>query len=151
MTATPTATATPTTSISVSATLAMGSALVGNTITKDLMVTNTGANLLFVGAVTSNDPEFAATGATTCPPGGLAHLSTCAIAISFTPRAAGLHSATLQVHDNVAGSPQNVAVTGTGTVNMTVTPTSFGFGSVKDGMKSVKVIVVHTIRRSRSR
>ena len=36
-----------------------------------------------------------------------------------------------------------MAASGTGTADMTVTPTSYGFGSVKDGSKSVKVIVVH--------
>jgi len=36
-----------------------------------------------------------------------------------------------------------VAASGTGTVDMTVTPASYGFGSVKDGSKAVKVIAVH--------
>ena len=108
-TATPTPTAMPTTSISVPASLAMGSSPVGNIITKNLTVRNTGTNLLFIGNVTSNDPEFAATGATTCPPGGLAHLASCTITIGFTPSALGSHSATLQVNDNTATSPQSVA------------------------------------------
>ncbi len=55
----------------------------------------------------------------------------------------GPHSATLQVFDDAASSPQNVAATGTGTVDMTVTPASYGFSSVKDGSEAVKVIVVH--------
>ena len=82
---------------------------VGDTVTKNITVRNTGTNLLFIGNVTSNDPEFAATGATTCPPGGLAHLATCTIAIGFTPSALGAHSATLSVNDNTATSPQSVA------------------------------------------
>ena len=36
-----------------------------------------------------------------------------------------------------------MAASGTGTVDMTVTPASYGFGSVKNGSKAVKVIVVH--------
>ena len=36
-----------------------------------------------------------------------------------------------------------MALTGTGTIDMTVTPVSYGFGSVKDGSKAVKAIVVH--------
>jgi hypothetical protein len=43
--------------------------------------------------------------------------------------------------------PADVALTGTGIVNMTVTPTSYGFGSVKDGTKAVKVIVVHNYQK----
>ena len=92
--------------------------------------------------MTSNDPEFAATGATTCPPGGLAHLASCTIAIGFTPSSLGSHSATLQVNDNTANSPQHVAASGTGTVDMTVTPTSVPIGNIKDGMKFVKSISV---------
>ena len=105
-TATATPTATPTTSISVPASLAMGNSPVGDTATKNLTVRNTGTNLLFIGSVTSNNSaEFAATGATTCPPGGLAHLATCTIAIGFTPSALGTRIATLTVNDNAATSP----------------------------------------------
>ena len=86
----------------------MGNSPVGNTATKNLTVKNTGTNPLFIGNVTSNDPEFATTGATTCPPGGLAHLASCTIAIGFTPSSLGAHSATLQVNDNTATSPQHV-------------------------------------------
>jgi hypothetical protein len=120
----------------------MGNAPVGDTATKNLTVRNTGANLLFINGVTSNDPEFAATGATTCPGGGLAHLATCTIAIGFTPSALGLHSARLSVFDNASSSPQHVAVSGTGVVDMTVTPTSFMFTSTKIGSKKTKTITV---------
>ena len=46
-----------------------------------------GTNPLFVTSVTSNNPEFAATGSTTCPSSGtgLAPGSSCTIAIAFTP------------------------------------------------------------------
>jgi outer membrane protein assembly factor BamB len=136
----------PPTTISVPASLALGSSPVGNSVTKNLTVKNTGTNPLFVGSVTSNNPEFAATGATTCPPGGLAHLGTCTIAIGFTPSALGARSATLSVNDNTATSPQHVALSGTGTVTMTVTPTSFAFGSVMDGKPKTKAITVHNFQ-----
>ncbi len=75
--------------------------------------------------------------------GGLAPGLTCTIAVSFTPSGLGPHSATLSVTDNTASSPQHVAASGTGTADMTVAPASYGFGSVKDGSKAVKAIVVH--------
>jgi hypothetical protein len=109
-------------------------------------VKNTGANLLFVGNVTSNDPEFAATGATTCPGGGLAHLATCTIGIGFTPSTLGMHSATLSVFDNASSSPQSVAASGTGVADMTVTPTGYAFGSVKIGSTRPKTFVVHNFQ-----
>ena len=120
----------------------MGNSPVDNTVTKNLTVKNAGTNPLFIDSVTSSDPEFAATGATTCPPGGLAHLATCTITIGFTPSTLGAHSATLSVYDNTATSPQHVAASGTGTVDMTVTPASVSIGNIKDGMKSVKSISV---------
>ena len=98
--------------------------------------------MLYVGNVTSNDPEFAATGATTCT-GGIAHLATCTIAIGFTPSTLGPHSATLSVNDNASSSPQHVAASGTGTATMTVLPATYGFGQVKDGFKSLKSITVY--------
>jgi hypothetical protein len=131
------------TTISLAASLALGSSPVGDKIVKNLTVRNTGhTNPLFV-SVTSSDAEFAATGATTCPAGGIAPLTSCTIAIGFTPNGLGARSATLTVTDNTATSPQSVALTGTGTITMAVTPASYGFGSVKDGSKATKTITVH--------
>jgi outer membrane protein assembly factor BamB len=133
----------PPTTISVPASLALGNSPVGDKITKNLTVKNTGkTNPLFV-SVTSSDAEFAATSAGTCGTAGIAPLTSCTIAIGFTPNGLGARSATLTINDNTATSPQHVALSGTGTVDMTVTPTSYGFGSVKDGSKAVKAIVVH--------
>jgi hypothetical protein len=131
-------TATPTTK------LVFGSSLVGHTATKNITVRNTGPNRMFIGSVISNDPgEFFAAGATTCPPGGLAVGLTCTIAIGFTPEAVGARSAILTIYGNTAITPESFVASGTGTVTMTVTPASYEFGSVKDGSKAVKVIVVH--------
>ena len=142
-TATATATATPTT-ISMATALAFSNTPVGDTITKNLTVKNTGTHLLFIGSVTSNDPaEFAATGATTCPAGGLSPTLSCTITIAFTPGAIGARSATLSVNDNTATSPQHVALSGTGIADMTVTPTSFSIGDEKFGVKVTKTVTVY--------
>jgi hypothetical protein len=134
------------TTMTVTASIAFGNEPVGNTSTKNITIRNTGhANPLFV-HVTSSDAEFAATGATTCPTGGLAPLGSCTIAIGFTPNALGAHSATLSIVDNTPTSPQSVALSGTGTVDMTVTPTSFMFTSTKIGSKKAKTITVHNFQ-----
>ncbi len=151
-TATPTATQTatptptPTTSIYAPASLAFPNTPVGDTYAKNLTVKNTGHAPLFIYSVTSNDlAEFAATGATTCPSGGsgLAPGLTCTIAIGFTPNALGARSATLTLNDNTLTSPQRVALSGTGTITMRLSLASYGFGSVKDGSKAVKGVVVY--------
>jgi hypothetical protein len=45
----------------------------------------------------------------------LAGGGTCTIQVTFTPKAKGKRSASLEVNDNGGGSPQKVALTGTGT------------------------------------
>ena len=63
----------------------------------------------------------------------------CAISVIFTPTATGSRSATLSIADNAAGSPQTVALTGTGTVTapgVTLSPSSLSFGSVNVGSSS---------------
>jgi hypothetical protein len=131
------------TTMSVTASVAFGNEAVGNTSARNITIRNTGhANPLFV-HVTSSDAEFAPTGATTCSTAGIAPLTSCTIAIGFTPNGLGARSATLTIVDNTPTSPQHVAVSGTGTVDMTVTPTSFMFSSTKIGLKKAKTITVH--------
>ena len=133
--------AVPQTTATLSA-LAFGSVPVEDTLTKNITVKNTGTHPLYVGKVSSNDAEFAATGATTCPGGGLAPTMTCTIAIGFTPSALGAHSATISVNVNTSSNPQHVAATGTGTVDLTVTPTSAIFTTTKIGSTKTKTITV---------
>jgi hypothetical protein len=122
----------------------MGSSPVGDAVSENLTVRNTGTHRLFIGSVTSSNPaEFAPTGASSCPAGGLGPDSECAIGISFTPSALGARSATLQVFDDASSSPQSVRASGTGTGDMTVTPTTFAFGKVKIGSKVSKPFTVH--------
>ena len=130
----------PATTMSVPASLSFGNSPVGDAVTKTITVKNTGnTNSLYIIGVTSSDPEFAKT-STTCPaaPG-----KTCTITISFTPSALGVRSALLTLSDNTATSPQNVKLSGTGTTTLAVAPASYGFGSVKDGSKAAKLVVVY--------
>ena len=85
-----------------------------------ITITNQGSaslnvtNLAITGA---NAADFAVSGV--CPaiaPGG-----NCTVNITFTPTASGQRSATLQVTDNANGSPQSVALQGTGTTTATST------------------------------
>ena len=49
---------------------------------------------------------------------------TCTIAISFTPSASGARTASLTITDNASGSPQSVALSGTGTHDVILTWTA---------------------------
>ena len=54
--------------------------------------------------------------------GPLAPGAVCTLTVSFTPSIPGSESATLQLYDNSAESPQTLPLSGTGTSNYTVVP-----------------------------
>jgi subtilase family serine protease len=60
----------------------------------------------------------------------------CAIGVTFTPSLLGAESATLDVNDNAANSPQTVALSGAGIAPVTLTPNSANFGNVPQATAS---------------
>src|SRR5207253_14001 len=91
-------------------------------------LTNSGSTVLTIssiGITGTNSGDFAQTN--TCPisPNTLAASGTCTINLTFTPTAAWSRTASVSVNDNAAGSPQTVALSGTGTApGVSFTPTS---------------------------
>ena len=134
----------PATSIGVPVGLGFGASPVGNQVSKNLTIKNTGKKALIIQAVASNNSDFVP-GASTCPagPGGLAAGLTCTIAVAFTPSALGARTATLTITDNAGAGTQNVALSGTGLITTTVTPAHFSIGDVKFGTKIVKTVTVN--------
>jgi len=132
------------TSMSVTASLAFGNVAVGQTVTKDLTVRNSGRAPLVISSATPSDSEYAPSGTGTCGaiPVTVAPETSCTLAVAFTPGAAGAHSATLSINDNTATSPQRVALSGTGIVDLTTSKSSLVFGSVKFGAKGVTTFSV---------
>jgi hypothetical protein len=145
-TATPTATPTgrPTTAISVPGKLKVGKSTLGNTVSTNLDVKNTGKADLFVysPSMKGGNPGDFATGASTCPAGGLAPNGECTIAVRFTPSALGARSATLTLHDNAGTGAQNVALSGTGLADVVVSPASIAYGKLKLSAKKSKTVKV---------
>ena len=87
----------------------------------------------------TNATDFAQTN--TCPIGSntLASGSSCTISVTFTPGATGARSASLTFTDNAAGSPQSVALSGTGFTPapaVSLNPTSVSFGNQNVGSSS---------------
>ncbi len=143
------ASAHPPTSISVPDSLSFPGSPQGDTATMKLVVNNTGkTSPLFIGSVTSSDPAEFAVGTSTCPSGGigLAPGHTCTIAIGFRPNDVGLRGATLKLSDNTATSPQSVALSGTGTITMTVLPDQYSFANVNSGSRTIKEITVNNLQ-----
>jgi hypothetical protein len=78
-------------------------------------LSNSGSAALTINGISitgTNSGDFAQTN--TCA-GSLAVAASCTISVTFTPTAAGTRQASISVSDNAAGSPQTVALTGTGT------------------------------------
>jgi hypothetical protein len=102
----------------------------------------------------------------TCPIGSstLAAGASCSINVTFTPTAEGSRTASLSIADNAPGSPQSVALSGTGVVGMPPTgsdpyaqPPADDTQQVLLGWFTLIVVVVTAalisgrLRRSRSR
>jgi len=119
-------------------TLAFGNQGIGNTSSaKKVTLTSSGTTSLMnisIAITGTNAADF--TGTNNCP-ATLKVDSKCTIGITFTPTVLAAESATLQVTDNAANSPQAIALTGTGVADVTLTPTSENFGNVPQGTSSV--------------
>lgn len=92
---------------------AVGTSGTAQTVT----ITNNGTAATTISGITitgTNAGDFSKT--STCPvsPATLAPNATCTISVTFTPGGNGTRSATLNISDNAANSPQTVALSGTG-------------------------------------
>ncbi len=100
---------------------------------KSVTLTNTGTAPLTITSFSftgANATDFA----TTTAPATVAANGTLSIAVTFTPSAIGNRSATLQINDDAAGSPQPVALSGkgVGVPIFKVDPASLDFGQQQD-------------------
>ena len=96
--------------------VAFPSTKAGTTTSAAVTVTNTGttnlgvSGITFTGANASSFGHSSNCGQAAVTPGG-----TCTITVTFSPSAAGSYSATMNVTDNAANSPQSVSITGSAT------------------------------------
>jgi hypothetical protein len=122
----------PVVSLGGTTSLNFGNQLVGTASTaQTITVTNTGTAALTITSIAAggtNSGDFAQTN--TCPvsPTTLAGGANCAINITFKPTATGNRTGSVSITDNAAGSPQSVALTGTGVEPMvTLAPANLTF------------------------
>jgi hypothetical protein len=69
--------------------------------------------------------------------------ASCTITITFRPTKPNTTTASLSVKDNAAGSPQTVALSGTGTY-VTLSPGTLNFGTVTVGKSSTPQVATFT-------
>jgi subtilase family serine protease len=137
-----------TTTVSVSPTsLAFASTTVGATTAAQVVTiknTGTAAVTLTSETITGTNATSFLKSATTCTT-SLAVGASCTVSVEFKPAAAGALAASLSVVDNATGSPQTVALSGTGaaatTFTVSVTPASLAFASTTIGATSAAQVV----------
>lgn len=112
-----------------------GSIVVGVTSTpQTATLTNNQSVPLNISSIAASSPF--AVSASACGAQVLAK-GTCKISVTFTPAALGTQAGKLTVNDDALNSPaQSVNLSGTGSVAVTLSPTSFSFGSIVIGVTS---------------
>ena len=96
--------------------LTFASQAVGTSSTvQSFTIKNNGTASLLISSIAPTTSDFTETN--TCPisPTSLAVGATCTVSVTFTPVTTGTRPGAITVTDNAAGSPQSVALTGTGT------------------------------------
>ncbi len=94
-----------------------GTSTIGVRVSSTVTITNVGTTPLIFTAATitgANSKDFSTSGSDPPCSGSLAPAGVCTFTMYFTPSISGAESATYQVFDNSAGSPQSLPLTGTG-------------------------------------
>jgi subtilase family serine protease len=100
---------------------------------KAVTLSNTGTGVLNISSIATTG-DFAVS-SNTCG-STLAAGKNCKIKVTFTPTQVGTRTGALNITDNAAGSPQSVSLTGTGSVQATLTPASATFAKTAVGATS---------------
>ena len=118
---------------------------VGTSGNQTLTVTNNGTAPIVFGQIAFSNPPSITKGADTCSNKTMAPSSQCTIAFTFTPTLPGATTGQLTVNDNLAGTPQIVTVSGTGTGGGTATfnPASFGYGNRAVNTDNFQTFEIH--------
>ncbi|SFS04260.1 Beta-propeller repeat-containing protein [Granulicella pectinivorans] len=118
-------------------TLNFGSQQTGTTsVQRSVSLTNTGNTNLTISSIVASG-DFAQTNS--CSTGIVVPNASCTISVTFTPTTTGTRTGSITVTDNAAGSPQTIALTGTGTapaLSVAFSPLALSFGSVTTGSTS---------------
>jgi hypothetical protein len=118
--------------------------LVGTTSTaKNVTLTNVGHTALSLTGISITGPDGGDFQQTNTCGTRIGAGKSCTINVTFSPTAGGTRTASVSVSDNGGGSPQTVALSGTGTV-VKLSASSLNFGNVVVGKISRPKIVVLT-------
>ena len=126
------------------ASVPFGNVTVGSNATQTITATTSGGSVSFTSVAISGNADF--TISSNACAGSIP--SSCITQIQFAPTSAALETATVTYTDDATGSPQTVAVSGTGvpaTPTLSVSPSSLNFGGVQVHATSSSGPIVLTI------
>jgi HYDIN/CFA65/VesB-like, Ig-like domain/Cep192 domain 4/NHL repeat len=105
---------------------------------KTVTVTNSGTTAITMGTITLTETTDFTLTANTCPASGskLNAGSSCTISVTFGPKATGAKHGSVVVNDSDPSSPQLIGLTGTGTSNVSLTPSAITFPVTAVGVAS---------------
>jgi hypothetical protein len=112
-----------------------GEAVNNTSVARTVTLKNTGTATLSVDGITVTKGVNFTISNNTCE-ATLAAGKTCKVSVTFTPSQLGALTDTLSFTDNADGSPQTVALSGTGVEPATLSPASANFGTEKVGTTS---------------
>jgi sugar lactone lactonase YvrE len=122
--------------------VAFGSVLVKGSVTKNVVVKNNGTTPI---AMSTNPPPYVLNETTdftittnTCPAAGqqLGGKKSCTIGITFSPQSTGNKKGAVIINDNDPTTPQVIGLSGTGSSNVVLNPTSITFAAQAVGTTS---------------
>ena len=112
------------------------------TLTNRMSVSLTGISIGITGATSFTQTNTCGT--------SVAARGSCTITVTFTPTAPGKQTGTVNITDSAVNSPQTIALTGTGKLPVSVSPTSLSFGTITVGTTSAAKAVTVTNNLSTS-
>jgi hypothetical protein len=98
--------------------------------TKTVTAKNKGTTPLTLTSIAGSPADYAVTNNCPVSPATLAAGASCTITVVFTPTSIGTDNGTLTVTSNATGSPQSVALTGTGLAPVTLSSTTYNYGTL---------------------
>jgi hypothetical protein len=128
--------------------LAFASVVIGATSApKNVTVKNSGNAPLNIASIAASG-DFALVTSTKPCGSTLAAGASCMIKVTFTPTQLGARTGTLSITDNASDSPQTVSLSGTGTAQATLTPTSETYAAQTVGTTSAAKVLTLANKQS---
>lgn len=126
------------------ASLSFGSVGITTSSAKTVTIKNASAATIDISSVTGSGYFVVTPGGATPCGGNLLASKSCTVTVTFTPLVTGSILGGVTVIDNASISTQVQDATGTGVMDITLTPTSINFGTVNIGSTSAVSVVTVT-------